>query len=222
MTCKEQEPITEERRAFVEFAERLRSGENHAAQELLARYSTRIVALARQRLNGQYASKIDPDDILQSVFRTFFRRLDGGAIDLRDWASLTGLLSVLTLRNCSRKKRAFATAKRDTSLEVGLVDANGKAIEIEIPTGEPTPDEVVAFTELLEHLLKSVDDRDRQILEMILAGNTVEHTASQIRRSRRTVQRALARIRQTLVQDRVLSSYLDSAEIDPTEPTKTR
>lgn len=209
MACEDHEPIAEERGAFVAFAERLRSGENQAAQELLTRYSARIVALARQRLDGRYAAKIDPDDVLQSVFRTFFRRLGGGDIDLRDWASLTGLLSLLTLRKCNGKKRALATAKRDTSLEVCLVDSEGEAFELQIPTREPTPDEVAAFTELLEYMLTNVDVREREILEMILAGHTIEEIASGIKRSRRTVQRSLARVRQSLLHDRVLASYFE-------------
>src|SRR5687768_8087141 len=87
---------TEFHAAFIAFAERLRSGEDEAARELLDRYSAQLVALARRRLGARLALKVDADDVLQSVFRTFFRRLGVGHLVLRDWASLTGLLSLLT------------------------------------------------------------------------------------------------------------------------------
>jgi RNA polymerase sigma-70 factor, ECF subfamily len=50
----------------------LRGGDPRAATELYARYAGRMRALVASRLRGPVASRLSPDDIVQSVFRTFF------------------------------------------------------------------------------------------------------------------------------------------------------
>ncbi|MDQ3332407.1 MAG: ECF-type sigma factor, partial [Planctomycetota bacterium] len=186
---------------FTAFAECLRGGENEAAQELLARYSARLVGLARRKLGKRLAVKVDPDDVLQSVFRTFFRRLGGGHIELRDWESLTALLSLITLCKCQRQQRCFGSAKRDLGSEISIQGGARTSFEMSIPDREPTPQEVAAFTDLLERILERIDERDGEIIRMLLAGDSVDDIARRFRRSRRTVQRSLARIRQALLDD---------------------
>jgi RNA polymerase sigma-70 factor (ECF subfamily) len=189
-----------EETAFVAFAERLRSGEDQAARELLSRYSTQLISVARRRLGPRLAVKVDPDDVLQSVFRTFFRRLGGGEVELRDWTSRAGLLSLLTLRKCQLKARHYAAARRDARLETSFgIGEIGFAMSI--PDRAPTPDEVAAFSELVERLLGDLSDRDGEIVRLLLAGESVESAAARLRRSRRTVQRTLVRIRRRLLQD---------------------
>lgn len=187
-------------REFLEFAECLRAGENAAAQDLLARYSARLVGLARQKLGKRLAVKVGADDVLQSVFRTFFRRLGRGNIELRDWASLASLLTLITLRKCRRQHREFGAGKRVRGTEVSI-HGDRSSIEMSIPDREPTPDEVSAFADLVEWILSTVDERDGEMIRMLLTGHSTEEIAVRFRRSRRTVQRSLERIRQTLTED---------------------
>ena len=176
------DPDNSHQAVFHDFAGRLRAGEDDAARELLARYSSRLVAQARRRLGPRLVLKVDPDDVLQSVFRTFFRRLDCGRIELRDWSSLTGLLSLLTLRKCQREARRFATAGRNVGIEVSL-DGPGVS-DVAAPDREPTPEEVAAFGEIVERLFENLDERDRQVVSLLFSGENIDGAASRLRRSR--------------------------------------
>lgn len=68
--------------SFARLLTRLREGDEGAAEEIFREYSARLIALARSRLGDRLRAKVDPEDVLQSVFRTFFLRYAGGQYDL--------------------------------------------------------------------------------------------------------------------------------------------
>lgn len=184
---------------FLEFAGRLTNGEQEATQVLLDRYSVRLVALARSRLGTRLRPKADPEDVFQSVLRTFFRRLGSGEIELRDWSTLSGLLSLLTLRKVQSYAQHYGAARRDPRREVALfLDEDGR-VGPAIPDREPTPDEVATFVDLLETLLKGLDEQDRRFMQLMIAGESVAAIAVRQKCAERTVYRSLARVRQRLL-----------------------
>jgi DNA-directed RNA polymerase specialized sigma24 family protein len=132
--------------------------------------------------------------------RTFFRRLDEGQIELRDWESLTALLTIMTLRKCQRQHRRFANEIRDVLIETSDRDAPPSSGVI-IPDRSPSPDEVAAFSDLIEQMLARIPPRDGEMVKLLLTGETVDEIARRFRRSRRTVQRTFQRIRQILTRD---------------------
>src|ERR1051326_9470242 len=69
-----------------------RQGDNKAAQLLFDRYVERLHALARRRISQRLSSRVDPEDIVQSVFRTFFGRLKEGQFKIDDQDDLCRLL----------------------------------------------------------------------------------------------------------------------------------
>src|SRR5687768_11333472 len=60
---------------------RYRRGEEDAATELYLRYAGRLRVLADTRASPELKQRVDPEDIVQSVFRTFFRRAAVGQYD---------------------------------------------------------------------------------------------------------------------------------------------
>src|SRR6516165_11660123 len=52
-----------------------RQGSEEAARELYERYVDRLIPLARHRLSERLARRVDAQDVVQSVFRTFFSRV---------------------------------------------------------------------------------------------------------------------------------------------------
>src|SRR5579884_576430 len=54
-----------------------RAGSEEAARQLFERYTDRLIALARGHIDQRLARRVDPEDITQSAFRTFFRRARG-------------------------------------------------------------------------------------------------------------------------------------------------
>jgi len=84
--------------SFDELLAQLRNRDNHAAAEVFHRYRCRLIGLARQNLDGRLQRKLGPEDVVQSVFRTVFRRLADGEFELGDWDSLWSLLTCVTVR----------------------------------------------------------------------------------------------------------------------------
>ncbi|MEZ6117803.1 MAG: ECF-type sigma factor [Pirellulaceae bacterium] len=76
---------------------RIQGGEEDAATQLYLRYSNRLIALAKHNTSPELAVRFDPEDVVQSVFRSFFRRASGGCYDVPEGGELWRLLLVLAL-----------------------------------------------------------------------------------------------------------------------------
>src|ERR1700745_2922919 len=76
---------------------RLRGGDEDAATQLYFRYANRLLALAEKKRSAELASRVDAEDIVQSVFRIFFREAREGHYDVPDGEDLWKLLLVLAL-----------------------------------------------------------------------------------------------------------------------------
>src|SRR6266478_2806061 len=93
---KEDSAMAEEP-SFDDLMTRLRADDSMAATNLFRRYSRRLIGLARTRLQGEMKRKVDPEDVMQSVFRSFFRRHADGKFELEGWDNLWSLLACITL-----------------------------------------------------------------------------------------------------------------------------
>src|SRR5215218_1826604 len=76
---------------------RYRSGSQDAATQLYLRYVARLLRLVDGRLGSDLATRLDPEDVVQSVFRSFFRGVDQGFYDVPDGEELWGLFLVMAL-----------------------------------------------------------------------------------------------------------------------------
>jgi RNA polymerase sigma-70 factor (ECF subfamily) len=70
---------------FDRLMARLRSGEDAAACEVFERFAGRLVALARGRFNRLPARNVDPEDVVQSAFKSLFVRHRGGRLGVGDY-----------------------------------------------------------------------------------------------------------------------------------------
>jgi RNA polymerase sigma-70 factor, ECF subfamily len=188
---------------FDEVIARLRAGDETAAEEIFRRFAERLIPLARNRLDVRLRGKFDPEDVLQSVFRSFFLRQANGQFELHDWDGLWSLLVRITLRKCGRRMAAFWTDRRDVRREVGAGSSTASAGNEaggcwEAIARDPTAEEVAILTETLEHLMMGLDDGQRQIVELRLQGFTVAEISRQVERSERSVHRSLALVRDGL------------------------
>jgi hypothetical protein len=65
-----------------ELVRRFRGGDPWAADLLFDRYARRLTAVAEQYRGRRPAGRLDGEDVVQSVFRTFFRRCAGGGFHI--------------------------------------------------------------------------------------------------------------------------------------------
>lgn len=186
---------------FEDLMARLRQGDNEAAAQVFRRFARRLISLAWRRLDKRMRQRTDAEDVLQSVFGSFFSRLAGGHVDLASWDSLWAYLVVMTLRKCGRKIQYHHSQRRDISSEVSLISATpDDASAWELPSDMPTPAEVAMLDETLDRLRGNLAERDRPILFLRLQGHTVPEIAAQAGRSERTVHRVLQEVRKHLEQ----------------------
>jgi RNA polymerase sigma-70 factor (ECF subfamily) len=185
--------------SFVQLMTQVRHGDQNATTQVFNRFAHRLLALARSRLDGQIRRKLDPDDVVQSVFRSFFTRVADDQWDLNSWDSLWGLLAQITVRKCGHKAEFFQAGVRDIRKEVAArPDTDSSAPGLEPPAEDPTPSAVAMLAETVEHLLRGLEERDRRIVELSLQGNTAPEIGNQVGCTERTVYRVLERVRNQL------------------------
>src|SRR4051812_31679437 len=83
--------------------ERCRAGDNAASRALFDRYVGRLLGVARQRIGERMKSRFDAEDVVQSVFRTFFDRLKKDQFEIADADDLSKLLVRITLHKTLRQ-----------------------------------------------------------------------------------------------------------------------
>jgi RNA polymerase sigma-70 factor (ECF subfamily) len=184
--------------SFDNLMTRLRSGEDEAARAVFVRYARRLVGLARSHLDARLAVKSDPEDVVQSAYKSFFVRHRRGDLDVGSWDGLWGVLTLITLRKCADRAAFYRAAKRDVKRE--QVDAAEVAPAVDLALDrEPAAHEAVALAETVEALFRLADDPDeRAILELSLQGYTAAEIAGKLDRAERSVRRLRERVRKRL------------------------
>jgi RNA polymerase sigma-70 factor (ECF subfamily) len=180
---------------FSALMARLRSGEDAAAREVFEKFAGRLIGLARGQFNQLLARKVDPEDVVQSAYKSFFVRHRAGKLEVGDWDGLWHMLTLITLRKCADRAEYFRARRRDAAREVSgdQPDASLAAID-----REPSPEEAVILAETVENLFRDVSAHERPVLELSLQGYSVQEICAQLDRAERTVRRLRERVRKRL------------------------
>ncbi len=178
---------------------RFREGEQDAATALYVRYSRRLQALAKSKTSTTLASRFDPEDIVQSVFRTFFRRVSGGLYDVPAGDELWQLLLVIALN----KIRDLAVYHRAQKRDVTKTEGEGG---VNIAAGDPMQsDSMDVLKVVLDDFLEQLPTSHAAVARMRMEGYQVDEIATRTKRSKRTVERVLNDLRKHLVDKMGLS-----------------
>jgi RNA polymerase sigma-70 factor (ECF subfamily) len=183
--------------SFTEYMNRLRSSDQDAATAVFRRFADRLIALARTKLDPQTRRKVDPEDVVQSAYRSFFTRYSEGRLDVGAWDELWYVLTVITVRKCSNQVTRFRAHRRSVARETtpGAWDDVVDAID-----REPTASEAAMLGETVEQLMRWLKPDDRVIIEMSLQGYTVPEISERLGPSERTVRRLRDRVRKRLLE----------------------
>src|SRR6478752_4543985 len=100
---------------------RVQRGQADASTALFLRYAKRLHAIATSQSSEELARRVDPEDIVQSVFRTFFRRAAEGHYTVPDGEEIWKLLLVIALNKVRAAGAFHRAAKRDVRLTSGGV-----------------------------------------------------------------------------------------------------
>ncbi len=174
--------------------QRFRRGQNDGPTLLYLRYAGRLRALAAAQSAPGLAARVDPEDIVQSVFRTFFRRAAGGQYDVPEGEEIWKLLLVIALHKIRSAGEFHRAARRDVR-QTAAGAAYDRAVESTHGRDEG-PLNVLRL--VIDEILEALPPGHRPIVERRIEGYEVAEIAEHLQRSRRTVERVLQEFRRRL------------------------
>ena len=192
--------------------------------ELDRRFRERLCQRVRFRMNEKYRRRESPEDVVQSVFRTYFRRNAEGSYDLKSVDDLWNLLCAITrlkilkhveyhnagIRDIDREDNEFDVSNllQDTTPDERLL----AGVLLDILQSEDTETESIAdiywlqlhgleIIEIAEQVLEGLDSTYRMTLQHWLSGSTVEETTGdtgleydQVKLRRRRLRERIAKL----------------------------
>ena len=164
---------------------RFQSGEDDAATALYTRYAERLITIADSNTGDDLSARVDAEDIVQSVFRTFFRRLSDGHYMIPEGEELWKLLLVIALN----KVRMIAVRHRAAKRDVGSTQAIGDRQLYDLPDAA----EVLRLT--IDDIVNTLPEIHQRIIHLRIDGFEIGEITAQAPVSRRTVERVLQSFR---------------------------
>lgn len=174
----------------------LRAGDESIVREFCGQYGELLHDLADRHLGTQLRRRVEPEDVVQSVCRTFLRRARAGQFALPDSGALWRLLCAITLNKVRQQARHHRRHKRGMALDKPL--AHGSAWHP--AASDPMPSDAAAFAEQFARLMDALDAEERHVVDLKMQDHTNEEVAECLGLSERTVRRILKRIQTRLTR----------------------
>lgn len=168
----------------------VRNGDQNSASELYDRYARRVFGLVRAQMSNWLATVTEPDDIVQSVFKSVFRGVASGRYEAPEGNTLWSLVAVIAVRKTTCRARHHFAATRDSNRNVPLESLGDSELA--------TIYDCQGLELDLKETLESLRESDQRVLLARIQGHSVEEIADTIGRTTRTVERSLQRIREKL------------------------
>ena len=104
-------------------------------------------------------------------------------------------LAAITVRKCHRQIARFKTATRDIDREAVTPLVAEQQLDAHVAVArDPTPLEAIALTELVQQLMRGLNERERLIVTTRLQGYSVAEISSEVGRTEPQVERVLEQV----------------------------
>lgn len=180
-----------------ELLNQLKSGDDCAATALYRRYAERLLKLAQVHTGPGLARRLEAEDVVQSVFRTFFRRAADGHYSLPDGDELWKLFLVISLNKIRKKSDYNRAAKRDVDRTQSIGSSQ--------LSDDDEASHVLRMT--VDELIAELPPSHRGVIRDRIQGFEVADMAERNQVSRRTVERILQSFRERMRKE--LEEYED-------------
>lgn len=181
----------------IERFEQVATGHESAADAVFHRYVQRLVLLARGRMSRKLATRIDPEDVVMSAYRSFFVRARDGKFRIENSGDLWRLLVEITYHKLYRQAAHHRAAKRSMDVE----SSEGGVVPDRLVSKQPTPDMAALVADELEGLFARLDEVGGRVIQLRMQDHTCAEIAAEIGVSERTVQRHLSKAKALLIKD---------------------
>jgi RNA polymerase sigma-70 factor, ECF subfamily len=186
--------VVDEQSSDRSLLQELCQGNQDAATQIYLRYAQRLRALAQAQCGPDLAPRFDVEDIVQSVFASFFRGAGLGYYDVPPGEELWKLFLVIALNKIRARGAFHRAARRDVRRTAG-----GAAFDRTAKVVPDRDDGALAFLQLvLDETLQRLPPYQKQMVILRIQGHEVAEIAEQTRRSKRTVERVLQEFRKQL------------------------
>ena len=145
------------------------AGSESAARDLFDKYCERLMKLAKRRIGQRMASRFDPEDVIQSAFRTFFTRVKNDEFTFEAEDDLFKLLVRLTVRKTLRRIEHHSAAKRNPNLEAAQRTDDVEPFSL-VASHTVTPDMEVALIDEFQDFIGNLPELDRKVIELKIQG----------------------------------------------------
>jgi DNA-directed RNA polymerase specialized sigma24 family protein len=175
---------------------------NDAARWVWDYFAPRLLALVRRNLDERIRQREDEDDVLQEMYQSFCRHQQDGRYTLNDryeiWAMLLRLTINKVRKTAARHRAGRRNVGREQAGQALGVDASlcSQWLVDHLAGCEPTPAEMAEFNDEIASFLRMLPEDLRQIVFWKMEGYCNREIAGMIRRTERTVEMKLHRIRQ--------------------------
>ncbi len=176
--------------------QRLRQGSQDAATQLYLRYAHRLRALAEAQSSADLARRVDADDIVQSIFSSFFRGASQGYYEVPEGEDLWKLFLVIALNKIRAKGNYHRAARRDVRMTVASDDFD----QLPVASGNPDDGDLAFLRLAVAEALDKLPPQHKQIVTLRIEGHEVGVIAELVGRSHRTVERILQQARERLTE----------------------
>jgi RNA polymerase sigma factor (sigma-70 family) len=175
------------------------AGSDTAVWEVIERYSKNILRVVRRTLPAEIQNKLDPSDVVQSVWKSLLRRGASAEFSTADrfMAYIVGMARLKVFETHRRFTKYEATnVRREVAVSANQPhddgDDSGRA-ELADPHRQ-TPDAIAVFRENWDLALDQAGSRGLEVVKLRLQGYTLEEIAERLAISKRTVQRVLGEL----------------------------
>lgn len=179
--------------------ELVKVGDSEAANRIWQHYFDRLVRSVRGRLYGQNRAVSDEEDIVLSVFDSFYLAAEKGRFpDLADRDDLWHLLLRMAARKVVDKRRHDQRQRRGGDIKIHALDpTGGDEGLIEAIGDEPSPEMVLMMAEAVEQIFSHLGVGPlRDLAGAKLEGYSNAELAKRFDCSERTIERRLHMIRE--------------------------
>jgi RNA polymerase sigma-70 factor, ECF subfamily len=183
---------------FADLLARVREGDDEAAEVIFHRFVDQLAAQASRHLSPAVRRRVDAEDVVQSVYRTFFKRVRQGEFQLDHWGSLWGLLTRITVRKCAHAGRGKNRPRESSFTPAGDSSVSQNDLDWKALAREPSPAEAAALNDVLDKLLDPLRESHRAIVNLTLEGYTQDEIGKRVGCSERTVRRVITQVQSDL------------------------
>ena len=159
------------------------------SNEIVRENQQHLLQVVRRNLPARLWRLLDPDDLVQSVFRSFFRRRVQGELADETIDDLTKLLVTMTLNKVRNAIQHHQRQRRDVRRDMIV---HGDTPDISKFCGQDwNIEHDLYLAELVDKIMAGLPDVQREIILLRMAGRSVSEISNQVSRSERTVLRVL-------------------------------